>query len=109
MLLNFLRVCSLFLLLCIISTHTFAEGERLQYPATSQSTKNVVFVRVQWMSPEEVNVFCNNGVKSEEYIFLGCFDPSNNTLYVPEPRNFNDYERLEILGHEFWHALGAEH
>lgn len=40
---------------------------------------------------------------------VGCYNPSSSTIYAVEPRNFNDTTYLEILGHEFWHALGAEH
>ena len=103
--LNFVRVCSFILLMAIFS-HAFAF---IQYPEEAKSTRDVVVVRVVFMEPEDVNVFCNDGVVSDEYVILGCYDPRTSTIYAPEPKNFNDYERLEILGHEFWHALGAEH
>lgn len=109
MFLPFVRFCSLLLLLLIIATHSFAGDNFVQYPEEAKATKNVVVVRVVFMEPEEVNKFCNDGVVSEEYVILGCFDPKTSTIYTPEPKNFNDYERLTILGHEFWHALGAEH
>ena len=111
MFLPFIRIFSLMLLLAIISTHSFGaqKDNFIQYPDEAKSTRTAVFVRVVFMEPEEVNKFCNDGVVSDEYVILGCYDPRNNTIYAPEPRNFNDLERLEILGHEFWHALGADH
>lgn len=30
-------------------------------------------------------------------------------LYAVEPWDFNDIDRLATLGHETWHAVGAEH
>lgn len=108
MLLNFIRGFSLVLLLSIIASHTWAK-QLMQYPDHAEATKNVVVVRVVWMEPDEVNKFCNGGTVSEEYVILGCFDPSSNTIYTPQPRSFNDRQRLVILGHEFWHALGADH
>lgn len=116
MFLPFIRICSLILLLFFI---TGAKGEKpvdyenrlipLQYPDEAHATKNSVFVKVNWMEPAEVNKYCNGGIVSDEYVILGCYDPKTNSIYVPQPRNFNDTDRLEILGHEFWHALGAEH
>lgn len=41
----------------------------------------------------------------------GCAELIGKTCIIraPEPRNFEDHARLEILGHELAHCLGARH
>lgn len=41
----------------------------------------------------------------------GCAYPAPGacTIYVPKPRSFEDHERLELVGHEVVHCLGARH
>jgi hypothetical protein len=49
-------------------------------------------------------------------IYVGCADvtresPASNrcTIWVPQPKDFNDEVRLKILGHEALHCFGASH
>lgn len=81
-----------------------------QYPDEAHATHEVVIVRVQWGTPAEVDKICAgiNGEKPEGKIYA-CYHRYSRTIYAPQPRSFNDWWRLAILGHEFWHALGAEH
>lgn len=81
-----------------------------QYPDHASSIKDSSNVRVIWLSPIEVNDTCwEFSQKVPDGVILGCYVPATNTIYAPEPRSFNDHKRLETLGHEYWHALGAEH
>jgi hypothetical protein len=87
-----------------------------EYPPEAKSTRTEVTVHVVFWLPSfnATDHFCSflNGQKvdpTSEEMTLGCFEPYTITIYVVEPRNFNDYLHLEILGHEFWHALGATH
>lgn len=86
-----------------------------QYPDEAHSTRRATFVRVVWMpSLMAVNHMCSKlmGIPPDPKdgsMIVGCYNPVTKTIYAAEPRNFNDHYRLEILGHEFWHALGAEH
>jgi hypothetical protein len=85
-----------------------------QYPNEAKSTRTTVTVHVVWLpSLQAVNHFCSflmdRKPPTPPSMIVGCFDPSSDTIYAAEPRSFNDEYRLEILGHEFWHALGAEH
>lgn len=81
-----------------------------QYPDEAKSTRTSVVVTVVWGTPTETDAICAHlsGEKAEGNIY-GCFDPRTFTIYTPEPTSFNDHWRLLILGHEFWHALGASH
>lgn len=83
----------------------------LQYPPHAEATRSVTVVRVVWMDPEEVDQKCAEGSppRPPNEVYLGCYDPNTSTIYAPQPRSFNDLYRLVILGHEFWHALGAMH
>lgn len=81
-----------------------------QYPDSAKSTKTTVTVHVVWLpSFKAVDAFCSLDMPKGDGKIVGCFDPKVNTIYAVEPKNFNDAVRLEILGHEFWHALGARH
>lgn len=85
-----------------------------QYPDEAHSTRRSTFVRVVWLpSLNAVNHMCsklmNQPVADDGSMIVGCYNPVTKTIYAAEPRNFNDHYRLEILGHEFWHALGALH
>lgn len=82
-----------------------------QYPDSAKSTRNTVTVNVVWMTDhDEVDAICSAfaGIEPKGTI-RGCYLPSNNVIYVVEPTSFNDHYHLLILGHEFWHALGADH
>lgn len=79
------------------------------YPGSSKSTRTSVTVHVVWLpSIRAVNAVCTFLIEQQSGI-VGCFNPQTMTIYAVEPRNFNDDFYLEILGHEFWHALGAQH
>jgi hypothetical protein len=84
-----------------------------QYPDHAQSTQRAVFVRVVWLPTiNAVNHMCSKLMGRDpdsDGTIVGCYNPATKTIYAAEPRSFNDHFRLEILGHEFWHALGAEH
>lgn len=69
-----------------------------------------VTVTVVWLEPTAVDAVCSFllGVPAAQKL-AGCYNPLTKTIYAPEPRSFEDYYRLMLLGHEFWHALGADH
>lgn len=80
-----------------------------QYPEHAKSTRTTVTVNIVWLpSFQAVNALCGFLMEKQGTI-VGCFDPKTQTIYAVEPENFNDHFKLEILGHEFWHALGAQH
>lgn len=81
------------------------------YPPTASGTRTTVTVRVIWLdSFKHVDVFCSWLAKeTPQQSILGCYDPSTVTIFAVQPTSFNDVHKLEILGHEFWHALGAQH
>lgn len=81
------------------------------YPPTATATKTVVTVRVIWLdSFQHVDAFCSwLAHETPQQNILGCYDPSTVTIFAVQPTSFNDARKLEILGHEFWHALGAQH
>lgn len=89
--------------------YCWAEPPHGQYPDHAQSTETTVTVHVVWLpSIKAVNALCGFLMPHPGTI-VGCYNPLTHTIYAVEPENFNDAFALEILGHEFWHALGAEH
>lgn len=85
---------------------------QMQYPDHAQSTQTGgIVVSVKFLPDfDYVDAICSflAGIPPSGSI-LGCFDPASRTIYAVEPTSFNDEYRLMILGHEFWHALGADH
>ena len=80
-----------------------------QYPDSAKSTRTTVTVNVVWLpSFKAVNALCEF-LAEKQGMIVGCYDSRTETIYAVEPENFNDAFHLEILGHEFWHALGAMH
>ena len=82
-----------------------------QYPDHAQSTRTTVIVKVIWYETRAaVDIACSE-LREEpaEGNILACYDPRTRTIHAVEPVSFNDLLGLTILGHEFWHALGAEH
>ena len=81
------------------------------YPLHAKSTDTTITVNVIWkQNVKDVDSICNElGGKKPTGTIIGCYDYNTKTIYAVEPTSFNDEPRLFILGHEFWHALGAEH
>jgi len=80
-----------------------------QYPDHAKSTRTTVTVNIIWLPTfEAVHAICTFMHETQQGV-VGCFNPATNTIYAVEPESFNDHFHLEILGHEFWHALGAQH
>lgn len=86
-----------------------------QYPDHAKSTETTVTVHIVWLPSHKItNQFCASmmGIptpKPEDGTIVGCYNPESSTIYAVEPKSFNDHFGLEVIGHEFWHALGAEH
>lgn len=81
------------------------------YPPHAKSTRTDVTVHVRWI-PDHATLDLLCAFLMDELAegrILACFDRSTTTIYAVEPSSFNDLLHLSILGHEFWHALGAEH
>jgi len=82
-----------------------------QYPPSARSTQRDVTVHVVWAANTVlVDRVCSalNNEPPKGHI-LACYYPPTETIYIVEPESFNDVWGLHVLGHEFWHALGADH
>jgi hypothetical protein len=82
-----------------------------QYPDHAEATLNTTTVTVVWLPDfETADLVCGyiGGIPKQGTI-LACYAYLTHTIYAVQPSSFNDQYRLMILGHEFWHALGAEH
>lgn len=82
-----------------------------KYPDEAKSTLKDVTVHVMWYPDYgTVDLVCSYiaGSKPEGTI-LACYEYATSTIHAVEPSSFNDQFNLMILGHEFWHALGATH
>lgn len=92
-----------------------ASADIIQYPDEAHATLTTVTVRVVWLADyAEANRVCHMINKEridpeDKTRILACYWPMNNTIYAVQPKNFNDEFALMVLGHEFWHSLGAEH
>lgn len=84
-----------------------------QYPDKAQSTRTSVTVNVVWLPDyKTANELCSqfdSAPPKPGVTILACYLPATQTIFAVEPKSFNDLTNLTILGHEFWHALGATH
>ena len=84
-----------------------------RYPEHAEADRRAVYVKVEWQPDwDTVNKLCAKLINvplPDDGVFLACYNSETHTIYAVQPRNFNDERRLAILGHEFWHALGARH
>lgn len=86
----------------------------VEYPPHAESNRTTVLVHIIWFKTfREVDAACkalsNEPPSIGDEMIVGCYYYPTLTIYAVEPHSFNDEQRLEILGHEFWHALGAQH
>lgn len=81
------------------------------YPDSAKSYKTQVTVSVIWAeSLVQADQLCSYLAGEEPTgAILACYHIPSSTIIAVEPKSFNDSFHLMILGHEFWHALGAEH
>lgn len=89
----------------------FLEGASAEYAWSTPSTRTTVTVNVVWLKTQkEVDLVCSIiGNTKPKGTILGCYVEQTTTIYAVEPKDFDDSWGLHILGHEFWHALGAKH
>ena len=77
----------------------------IPYRWFSPPTKERVCVQVMWVTQERAAELCKGGG--------ACWFPSatgNHDLIVAQrPKDFNDTWYLMTLGHELYHAMGAQH
>lgn len=85
----------------------------LELPTITKSTTTTVKVYVQWHeSVDSITKACSD---NKNILIYGCavsFTSKENSIciiHAMEPKNFSDAPKLAILGHEFWHCLGARH
>lgn len=92
---------------CLLLTLSSYAGP---YKNTIRGERSSTTVTVVWLEPEAVDAFCSHlmGLPASGHI-LACYNTATGTIFTPEPASFEDHYRLMLLGHEFWHALGAEH
>ena len=102
------------ILLCILclllsGCYTITEYPSPQPPLTVKSSIPEVTVKVNWVqSVDQISQACG----ANNRLLYGCaysYPGNRCEIYVIEPRDFNDIALLAMLGHEFWHCLGARH
>jgi hypothetical protein len=76
------------------------------------SIKGTVYISWRMGSPEWVAIMCQpmgkQGPPAHACAILDD-DGENCVIFAVEPRNFQDQQRLAVLGHEAWHCFGAKH
>lgn len=98
----------LLLLACFFAPLALADDARLpRYPDSASATRTEVTVRVHFGTQEEISTLCRFYDPARRNAITSCYFAG--TIYAVQPTSFNDTTRLMILGHEFWHALGATH
>ena len=111
-------VCALSLVAASGCAATSAPGE-FQYAkdvgskdavATGQA-KGEVIVVWRYGSAEWVSTMCGGKLGVTHVHGCAMKDPGSDrcVMFLVEPKDFQDRERLAVVGHEFWHCTGARH
>lgn len=67
------------------------------------------YIAVQWVTRVDDIEGCKGLVYGCAHVVIDDQGYGHCTIFVFQPEDFNDYLRLAMLGHEFWHCLGARH
>ena len=68
----------------------------------------MVTVTVRWVEAADIAKVCGNE-KAYACATVGTLTQPSSFIYAMRPRSFSDSVRVEALGHEMLHALGATH
>jgi hypothetical protein len=73
--------------------------------------KGEVTVVWRYGPAEWVSTMCGGRLGDTHVHGCAMRDPGSDrcVLFLVEPKDFQDRERLAVLGHEFWHCTGARH
>lgn len=77
-------------------------------------------IEIHWLPTQQavsdkcISLGTNDGPEAGPKAYNGCArskpdDIKICEIYLVEPKNFDDREALEALGHETWHCFGAKH
>lgn len=102
---------ALTLLTCVVLAGCATKPQTMpSYKMSEQPTKDRAYVVVKWM--DDPSSICSS-VMLNRNAYLGCaaqdIHTPRCTIYVRQPKDFNDTQALAVLGHELLHCLGASH
>jgi hypothetical protein len=103
---------SLFLGACA-STESFQYARDVGSRAQTQGAAARGEVLVVWMfgTPDWVSTMC--AAREGQGVVHGCAmqDPDSDRclLFMVQPSDYQDRDRLAVMGHELWHCQGSRH
>lgn len=100
-----MRTLNVAMVICLVLLGAFACGG--VGDQGSPPTITEVHVRVFWSTPEEIAKRCQPGQIACSLV--GTPQNPTSTIWIQKPAGFADREGMYTLGHEFFHALGANH
>lgn len=77
-------------------------------PMRREPDRTAVTIIVEWSTAGRVAQVCGKGQRHGEEQVLGCYT-SEGRIVMSKPTGWDDQLGLYILGHEVFHALGAQH
>ena len=81
---------------------------QIHYWEYKPPTRTEAKIRVIWVTGDDVVELCLGGNRVTGCTFYD-FASDISTLYITQPKDFNDTVALMRLGHEVYHAFGARH
>lgn len=95
--------------LCVPSCDNVSGGKGVQPQLLTRASREAVLMIPNWqLDAAAVAAICGPGL-------VACTRRLERngmtvaTITAVEPRDFNDFNALETLGHEAWHGFGATH
>jgi hypothetical protein len=73
--------------------------------------KGEVTIVWRYGNQEWVNNMCGGRPGADDVFGCSMKDPNSDrcVMFLVAPKDFQDRERLAVLGHELWHCTGARH
>jgi hypothetical protein len=91
-------------------------SEIKMYNMTSRDRWTVATIETHWINKSNIDSTCKKLGTNDEGAtqYKGCArskpgDMSICEIYTVRPEDFDDTDKLQSLGHELWHCLGATH
>lgn len=96
------------ILLFLAACDNISGGKAIQPDLTERATRDAVLMIPNWQPADRIQDYCGPNR-------LGCTQRYMTStgwaaiVTAVEPKDFNDFNRTETLGHECWHGFGANH
>jgi hypothetical protein len=92
-------------------TFQYAKDVESRQATRMAAAKGEVTIVWRFGPPEWVSMMCRSGPHDGKVHGCAMRDPGSDrcVMFLVEPRDYQDRDRLAVMGHELWHCQGSGH